>query len=165
LSDCEDYTDTGVPVDGYTDPNLGILVNNVPNGEWDGDRRILNQLGWSSTTMKDTCNDLSNPECDVYLSPFNIDGDDAVELPFASYPDMIDPASEQPVIDGVSYRYTKGHVLKHTITHEIVHALAGPSHTEDPGDLMYKYSNNWSRFNQLSDYYRSLLRIHNKKRW
>ena len=57
--------------------------------------------------------------------------------------------------------YTLARVLKHTITHELAHTLAGPKHTEDPLCLMYKYSINWRRDNYLSDYYRSLLRIHN----
>jgi len=84
------------------------------------------------------------------LSPFDIDGDGLVELPLA-----IDPYNI------TSQEYDLRHVLMHTITHEMAHALAGPSHTNDPACLMYRYSNNWSRHDHLSDYYKSLLRIHN----
>jgi len=84
------------------------------------------------------------------LSPFDIDGDGLVELPLS-----IDPYNI------TSQEYDLGHVLMHTITHEMAHALAGPSHTNDPLCLMYRYSNNWSRHDHLSDYYKSLLRIHN----
>ena len=38
LSEGEDYTDSGAPVDGYTAPNINVLPNNIPNGVWDGDR-------------------------------------------------------------------------------------------------------------------------------
>ena len=80
------------------------------------------------------------------------DGDGYVELPVVSH--ICDAMQE----------YTYGQVLTHTITHEIGHALGGPSHSSDPECLMYKYSNNWSRDWNLSLYYRSLLRIHNKIR-
>ena len=83
------------------------------------------------------------------LNPFDIDSDGRVELPVAS--DLINIVNE----------YDLDQVLMHTITHEIGHALAGPTHTNDPACLMYKYSNNWSRADYLSDIYRSLLRVHN----
>jgi len=85
------------------------------------------------------------------LNPFDIDNDGLVELPLATDPTVIDPA----------YEYDLSLVFIHTITHEMAHALAGPSHTNDPACLMYRYSVNWSRQDYLSDYYKSLLRIHN----
>jgi predicted Zn-dependent protease len=84
-----------------------------------------------------------------------------VELPFATDPEA-DLSDKQ--FDHNMNPYTKARVLQHTITHELGHALAGPMHTNDPKDLMYKHSNNWKRDDYLSDFYRSLLRIHNIKR-
>ncbi len=83
------------------------------------------------------------------LSPFDIDGNGRVELPVASD------------LGNIVNEYDLDQVLMHTITHEIGHALAGPTHTNDPACLMYQYSNNWSRADYLSDIYRSLLRVHN----
>ena len=83
------------------------------------------------------------------LSPFDINGNGLVELPVVSE------------IANIVGEYDFTNVGIHTITHEIAHALAGPTHTSDPQCLMYKYSNNWSRADHLSDIYRSLLRIHN----
>ncbi len=107
------------------------ILGDGPDGNWDGDRRI--------TTF------------DADLNPFDIDNNGLVELPLATDPDEIDPMFE----------YNLSDVFIHTITHEIAHALAGPSHTNDPNCLMYRYSLNWSRQDHLSDYYKSLLRIHN----
>jgi hypothetical protein len=114
------------------DPIDGVMGDG-PDGDWDGDRRI--------TTFTTSNGD---------LSPFDIDGDGLVELPLATDPYNI-----------TSQEYDLSHVLKHTITHEMAHALAGPSHTNDPLCVMYRYSNNWDRHDHLSDYYKSLLRIHN----
>jgi hypothetical protein len=123
LSFVEDQTDQLDPIDG--------VMGDAPDGNWDGDRRTTDFTGT--------------------LNPFDINGNDRVELPLATDPYDIDPY----------YEYTLSHVLMHTITHEMAHALAGPSHTNDPHDLMYRYSNNWSRHDRLCDYYRAMLRIHN----
>jgi len=110
------------------------IMGDVPNGVWDGDQRLSTYSG--------------------QLNPFDINNNRLVELPMASDPNSVDSL----------YEYDLAQVLRHTYTHEIAHALAGPSHTNDPTCLMYKYSNNWSRENHLGDYYRSLLRVHNKVR-
>ncbi len=147
LSACEDYADNGAPVDGYSDANLGILEGNKANGVADGDYRLTNQLQWTSDG----------------ISPFDIDNDQRVELPTLDNPALLNHDVRD--FNGiVPMEYVLADVLRHTITHEIVHAIAGPAHTNDPLCLMYKYSNNWRRDNYLSDYYRSLLRVHNKKR-
>lgn len=116
------------------DPIDGALGDG-PNGSWDGDYRLASSDNWGTGS----------------LNPFDIDNNGWVELPLAIDPGAIDS----------DYQYDLGHVLLHTITHEMAHALAGPSHTNFPDDLMYRYSNNWGRQDHLSDYYKSLLRIHN----
>ncbi len=113
------------------DPVDGILLGDSANGVWDGDKRR---------------NDFNGD-----LNPFDINSNGMVELPVAS----------DPTVDLSRDEYTINQVLVHTITHEIAHALAGPFHTNDPLCLMYRYSNNWNRAHYLSDYYRSLIRIHN----
>ncbi|RLC16871.1 MAG: hypothetical protein DRI24_07300 [Deltaproteobacteria bacterium] len=115
------------------DPIDGIMGDSA-NGNWDGDQRLANYSG--------------------DLNPFDIDGDGKVELPVASDPD------DDDILNDIN-EYDSDEVLVHTITHEVGHALAGPMHTNDPECLMYKYSNNWDRAGNLSDIYRSLLRIHN----
>ena len=116
------------------DPIDGVM-GDQPEGFWDGDRRLVNDISGD-------------------LSPFDIDRDGLVELPLAVNPYDIPSDSE----------YSLKEVLLHTITHELAHALAGPPHTNDPICLMYEYSNNWDRADHLSDYYRSILRIHNLTR-
>ena len=107
-----------------------------------GDYRLVSITDWGSS-----------PVSEGYVSPFDINNNGKVELPLAS-----DPA------DLSGGEYTFAQAFRHTITHELVHTLAGPSHTNIPTCLMYKYSNNWNRQDNLSDLYRSLLRIHNEVR-
>jgi parallel beta-helix repeat protein len=83
------------------------------------------------------------------LNPFDINSNGLVELPVATG------------LNNIVNEYNLYQVFMHTTTHEVGHALAGPTHTNDPACLMYKYSNNWSRADDLSDIYRSLLRVHN----
>jgi hypothetical protein len=123
-----------------------MLIGNSPNGIWDGDRRLANHGEWGLW---------SDPD---YVSPFDIDNNGWVELPFASDPNADNYLNQH---DKYGNPYTKRRVLEHTITHEIGHALAGAYHSNDPECLMYRYSNNWKRDDRLSDYYKSLLRVHN----
>jgi hypothetical protein len=146
LGECEDPADSGVHVDGYMDESLGVLLGNTPNGQWDGDKRLMNSADW---------------EKKGHLNPFDIDHDGAVELPMANNPDA-DNYSKQH--DDKQVAYTKARVLQHTMTHEIIHALAGPWHSKDPKCVMYEYSTNWKRDDYLCDQYRSQLKIHNKSR-
>ena len=83
-------------------------------------------------------------------SPFDINRDDKVELPVVLDPLNIDPTSQ----------YGKEQVLKHTITHEIFHAI-GVTHNQDNTCVMYEYSNNWSRDGHLSGLGKSLIKVYN----
>jgi len=136
LSRVEDRFDTLTPIDG-------VLGDN-PDNYWDGDYRSNDQNTWYMAANQ--------------VSPFDIDGNGYVELPFASDPDA-DNYSKQYDFDGVPN--TRARVLKDTTTHELVHTIAGPPHSQVLNCLMYEESSNWSKDNYISDYIRSLLRIHN----
>jgi hypothetical protein len=87
------------------------------------------------------------------LSPFDIDKNGEVELPVASDPYSIDR----------DFEYKKKHVLKHTITHEMGHAVGVPSsHTTDSSCTMYQYSNNWSRDWKFGTSAKGYIQIHNR---
>jgi hypothetical protein len=121
-----------------------VLPGNTNNGQWDGDRRLTDKSRWASQGQ---------------LNPFDIDSDQIVELPIREYPEAIDPADEQDH-QGIPYR--KARVVKHTITHEIGHALAGLiEHTGDPSCLLYEESNNWKRDDFISDEVRLNMYIQN----
>jgi len=151
LSECEDINDSGSYVDGYFDPSLNILMGNSANTVWDGDRR-LNPSEWGTGD----------------LNPFDIDHDNRVELPMATDPRKDNSAKQFATYDSVQgvwkNPYTKAWVLAHTTTHEIIHVLSGGKHSADPACVMYEFSNNWKRADHLSDWYRSLLMIHNEVR-
>jgi hypothetical protein len=101
------------------------------NGALDGDHVVVNSFSEA-------------------LTSFDIDDDEFVELPVASDPTLIDPRFE----------YSKAQVLRHTITHEIGHAL-GMTHNTDAACLMYKESPNWSRDECLSLDSKRQIQIHN----
>ena len=86
------------------------------------------------------------------LSPFNPSN--------MRYNNNVPMVVELPV-GNASNRFTKPQVLKHTITHEIIHGAGDGPHNSDPNCLMYEWSNNWSRDNNLSNYAKGLLKIHN----
>jgi len=128
LSRVEDRADQLIPIDG-------IMPGDSPNGAWDGDRRLETFTGT--------------------LSPFDINGNGLVELPFGFDPTAVDANTE----------YSKAQALRHTITHEIGHAIGVPSHSDAPLCLMYKYSSNWNRQDYLSDWFRSVLEVSNEMRY
>jgi predicted Zn-dependent protease len=70
---------------------------------------------------------------------------------------MSDPAK----IDGFTTEYSFTEALLFVITHEVGHALGGPSHSDISTCLMNRYAERWDTVDDLSDYYRSLLRVHN----
>lgn len=87
------------------------------------------------------------------LTVFDIDNDGRVELPLTTNPASIDPSSE----------YTKAQVLKHTVTHEVGHAIgAAKDHDVDARCVMYKYSKDWSRDDCFSALALGQLQIHNQ---
>ncbi|HVP80104.1 MAG TPA: thrombospondin type 3 repeat-containing protein [Thermodesulfobacteriota bacterium] len=88
------------------------------------------------------------------LSPFDINNNGLIELPVASNPSSVESR----------YEYTKKQVRKHTITHEMGHAVgaADQNHNDDSDCLMYKYSNNWSRDDKFGSVAKGKIQIHNK---
>jgi hypothetical protein len=158
LSRGEDPFDTCGFIDGIqqvystdaagADQYFTILPGNVKNDYWDGDRRLLTHEEWSTSGE---------------LSPFDIDNNGFVELPFATDPSD-DEGNWKRQHDNQGNPYTKGRVLKHTITHEIGHALAGNDHSSTPACLMYRFSSDWKRDDYICDYIRSRIKVHNK-RW
>jgi parallel beta-helix repeat protein len=136
LSQVEDQADQLSPIDG-------IMVGDKPNGFWDGDRRTTDKNTWDNVGQ---------------LNPFNIDNDDYVELPVSSNADLL---AGEGRADNEADRAT---VLKLTVTHELGHALAGDAHSKDPRCLMHFEAIDWKRADYISDYYRSLLRVHNEIR-
>jgi hypothetical protein len=87
------------------------------------------------------------------LSAHDIDGDTFVELPLVTDPSL-------PQSAGFVDEYSLAQVLKHTITHELGHAL-GMNHNANNTCLMYQYSNNWSRDGALTADAFAELNIHN----
>jgi hypothetical protein len=74
------------------------------------------------------------------LTMFDINNNKYVELPFRTNPVGIDR----------KYEFSEKQVLKHTITHEMGHAVGVPaSHTTESDCLMFNSSNNWKRDNKF----------------
>jgi Tol biopolymer transport system component len=84
------------------------------------------------------------------LTAFDVDANGSVELPVAGNPATIDRTHE----------YTRAQVLKHTITHEMGHAVGMP-HNSNSTCLMYEYSNDWSRDDAFSSTAKAQAQIHN----
>ena len=137
------------PLDQCEDPLDGILAY-TPGLNFNGDRRLGTLSDWQAYGE---------------INPFDINGNNIIEIPQAQDPFNVDPASEH---DQFGVPYTKARVMRHIITHELGHALGGTQHsTEKVGeqhDLMYGFTNDWSRDHLLYDWFRSRLRIHNPQR-
>jgi len=136
-------------LDKSEDPTDGILIYS-PGLIVNGDRRLGTYPEW---------NDFGN------LNPFDINGNNIYEMPPASNPFEVDPAVEQ---DQFGVPYTRARVIRHIITHELGHALIGPEHSTEQVngqfDLLFGFTNDWSRDHLLHDWSRSRIRIHNPKR-
>ena len=167
LSECEDFEDKGSAGDEAIDlanydggtysfwmtppgsnvaEEVFVLKGNARNGLWDGDRRLTYKEDWVQGD----------------LNPFDIDNNGLVELPAADDPDNI-PSSSERDISGEPY--TKARVLRHTILHEIIHALAGAAHAKDADSLFADVTQNWTRDHYLDNETRSRLVILNERRY
>jgi hypothetical protein len=144
----EDPFDTGTFVAVVAENNEtvhiydGILQGDSANGNWDGDKRILDKSQW---------------DVNGNLSPFDIDNDGIIEHPAVTLAADAD-TNEQ---DDFGNLFTKQWVLKHTITHEIGHAMGGLNHSDFLFCLMSAYSEDWKRDHFLSNQFRLRLKIHN----
>jgi len=78
-----------------------------------------------------------------YLSPVDINHNGKVELP----------------LQKTSPEYTRQQVLKHTITHEMGHAV-GMTHNANADCVMFQESNNWSRDGRFSDAAKAQAQFH-----
>jgi hypothetical protein len=137
------------PLDGKLNPLRDVedyrdLGGTETGDSWDGDYRTYDPTAWQGPDR---------------VSPFDIDGDGYVELPALS-----DPADAKPGEILPRDEYSIEEVWTFILTHEMGHALGGPSHTDIPDDLMSRYAYSWRTHNKFSNYYLSLLRIHNLTR-
>jgi predicted Zn-dependent protease len=73
-------------------------------------------------------------------------------------PAMSDPVA---VANGMATEYSFAEALLFVLTHEVGHALGGPSHSDISICLMNRYAESWHTVDHLSDFYRSMLRVHN----
>jgi len=69
---------------------------------------------------------------------------------------VADPGSIPPENES-----TLQQVLKHTITHEMGHAV-GMTHNSNSDCVMYEYSQNWRRDHHFSDFALNQMRILNE---
>jgi hypothetical protein len=85
-------------------------------------------------------------------SVFDVNGNGLVELPAVSA--CAAPARE----------YTADEVQRHTLIHEMGHAVGikNPEHTSDPTCVMYSTSNNWDRAGHFCPAAQSQILIHNR---
>jgi hypothetical protein len=147
-------------IDGFT--LVGTDWTGPPNNRLDpitkvqdkSDNGINEKSGSKYETGCQTCpfkSDVVVPgSYNQQLTAFDIDNNGSVELPIAGDPNSFDR----------NYEYTKAQVLKHTVTHEMGHAV-GMSHNSDSTCVMYEYSNNWSRDGKFSNYATVQMSIHN----
>ena len=155
---------------------ISVLAGNVTNNTWDGDYRLMIDrsciqdcnANWQQDGYNSNEECIATLNCDAAwlnningLNPFDINNDGYVELPFSIDPMGNNQENQQ---DQYGQPYTKARVLKHTVTHEIGHAMGDVSHTTDPNCVMYEWSNNWRRDDYISDEFRAKLKVHNVKR-
>jgi hypothetical protein len=115
--DVEDENDDG-ELGGQEDKRISI------NGVLDGDHAVKKE-------------DPEDPNQEVWvydqqLTTFDIDNDGYVELPV------------ETIVPVTGIEYTRNQVLKHTITHEIGHAI-GMHHSTTGSDLMYEWTTSWDK--------------------
>jgi hypothetical protein len=132
---------TGCGDGNVLDPIDGSCVRDInDNGEVDpgealsGDRLGYPPIGYNLT-----------------YSALNVDNDQMVELPLVAEPGSI-PAENESTIE---------QVLKHTITHEMGHAV-GMTHNSNSDCVMYELSQNWRRDHNFSEFAKNQMRILNE---
>lgn len=138
---------------GQVTNEVHVLPGNKRNGSWDGDRRLEKKSQWGTR-------DVNDPQ-KGNLSPFDIDNDGNVELPFATDPTANNYARQY---DDDGNPYTKARVTQFLATHEIGHALAGDQHSTVKECTMFQESLNWKRDHYLSDQVRENVEVHNHMR-
>jgi hypothetical protein len=127
---CEDHNDNGV--DDRIRGNFESTAGGT--GALDGDRITIPITYGNQQTAMD------------------VDRDWKVELPLVN-----DPSG--PAADTYEDEYSRAQVLKHTITHEMGHAV-GMNHNACSTCLMYEWSNNWSRDRNFSAAEQGEMYIH-----
>lgn len=138
--------------DGDDDGDLGSREDSNNNNKLDGDH-------WKGAGV-----------FNMDLTVFNIDRDQWVELPEILDPTLLlppDPDTPQTVLDAdgvtvITREYSRPHVLKHTITHELGHAVGVPHITNDTGALMSDETVDYHRDGSFTSAEKVYIRIHNK---
>ena len=101
------------------------------------------------------------------FSYFDMDGDGYVELPLLETPEAIQAlkdGSNTYIIGGTTYsfvEYTEPHVQRHTIIHEIGHALGVVGHPDNPNCVLHKDSVDWDRAGYFGGTARQRLFVNN----
>jgi len=133
-----------IPLDHYFGDHPYVDISAVDTTTWE----IAEQADW-----------YGHPS---HFNPADLNGNRLVELPYVAHPNLVTDADEQ---DDNQNGYTLARVLRHTITHELGHALAGPSHSDISKCLMFTPSINWKRDDYICDQYLILMRVHNINYW
>jgi hypothetical protein len=142
---------------GQPSDDLDFLLNPLKlNGveiteDQDDDGEFANNEDNNNNDVFDGDRYLLPPTFSADLSVFNIDGDNTimVELPLFTDPDDPEISDNE---------YTLEQVLKHTITHELLHGV-GCDHSQNGGACMYEFSNSWNRDGILSPLALSQIQI------
>ena len=87
------------------------------------------------------------------MSPFDVDSDGKVELPTAG-------ETGDPLNMPEDREYTREQLIKHTLTHEIGHAI-GMDHTAVDNCSMFQSSNDWVRDGYFSNDAKLKVKVHN----
>jgi hypothetical protein len=147
--------------DGLLDPRSNVEDVKIENGTCDsgGNREDTNpgdgyfRGDHIKTDWKPSC----TSNCTTYktgyqFSTFDANGNGLVELPVVSDSKTI------------STEYRPDEVQRHTIIHEMGHAVGiqNPEHTSDPRCVMYNDSINWDRAGFFSPDAQRQILIHNK---
>ena len=138
----EDLGDGGV-LNGTDDSSApGCPAGVTGNGQLDGDQWTgldgNRTASWNVSQIRPIVETDAWPDASTNtpLSPMDVDGDGAIELPRARSRAEVDPATE----------HTPEHALKHTLTHELGHVVGLPfNHHSGVPSLHFAGSPNWTR--------------------